>query len=412
MKKVLAIILCLSICLFAFGCASSNSGNDDAGQNGGNGIGSDNGNSGGNNGNGQTGSGNKDRVKTQDEVMDLIGEKYLISVEVDSSYTDGNGQRVEESVGYTTVSNGVYSYWGTSVENLENGSLYKRCADDSLAVYDYNEETGEYDRMSVFPTEINPFRSVSVIFLADTEIEFTTKTNTTFLGRPCTQYNYRLSEASLGGSASLEKTWIIDNATGACLKFNGTVTGNGFGVSSGASGNFEVVRFEQGAAVDQCISGIVEKISINEWDVSVLEKLGLRDAGGSHLALNDILQAANVDASKLQVREVENEVYEDTGNGNYSTQYFAKLSETEGEELVRTIITNLYQCGAKYNDEGTLFADPLDEPLCYIDRDGNVSYSFMATPGAGDPYLEVRGEWNPYVNGGVWSIDLSVYYHN
>lgn len=410
MKRLLVIFISLAICFSMFGCSTLNSIIDEAKQNAENGQDSDDGNSGGNGG--QTVDGNKDHGKTQDEVAELIGDKYLISVKVDSSYRDSNGQYVNDSVGYTTVSNGIYSYWGTSVDDLKNGSLYKRFGDDSLVAYDYSEEAGKYTRMTVFPTEINPFRSVSVIFLADPDIEYTSKTSTTFLGRPCTQYDYKDTSASVGGSASLERLWIIDNATGACLKYSGTVTGNGFGVSSGASGNFEVTQFEQGEKVDQCINGIIGKIAINEWDVNILKKLGLNEAGGSHLDIYDILTSANVDESKLQVREAENEVYSDTGNGNYSTQYFAKLSQAEGEQLVQAIITNLYNCGAKYNDEGTLFNNPLGEPLCYIERDGNLSYSFTATPGAGDPYLELRGEWNPYINDGVWSISLSVYYRN
>ena len=410
MKKITAIFISILICLSMIGCSAMNKSIDDAKQNGGNTSESGDDTHGENGG--QTVDGNKDKAKSRDEVAELIGEKYLIAVRVDSSYRDGEGQYVNDSVEYTTVSDGIYSYWGTSVDDLKNGSLYKRFGDDSLVVYDYSEEAGKYNRMSVFPTEFNPFRSVNVIFLADTEIEFTTKTSTTFLGRACTQYDYKESSASVGGSASVERLWIIDNATGACLKYFGTITGNGFGVSSGASGNFEVTQFEQGDKVDQCINRIIENISINEWDVNVLQKLGLKDAGGSHIDIYDILGSANVDESKLQVREVENEVYEDTGNGSYSTQFFAALSQAEGEELVKTIITNLYNCGAKYNDEGKSFGNPLGEPLCYIERDGNLSYSFMATPGAGDYYLELRGEWNPYLNGGIWSISLFVYYHN
>ena len=122
----------------------------------------------------QWGDSNKDSVKSRDEVASLIGDKYLITIKVDSSYKDSSGQTVEEYVEYTTLSDGEYSYWGTSVDDLSKGSLYRRCDDTSLVAYDYDKDAEGYYEMVVFPTEINPFRSVNAIFLVESEIEYTT----------------------------------------------------------------------------------------------------------------------------------------------------------------------------------------------------------------------------------------------
>lgn len=370
--------------------------------------GGDNNGSGSQGGQGQ-GDGNKDSVKSRDEVANLIGDKYLITIKVDSSYKDSSGQTVEEYVEYTTLSDGEYSYWGTSVDDLSKGSLYRRCDDTSLVAYDYDKDAEGYYEMVVFPTEINPFRSVNAIFLVESEIEYTTKTSTTFLGRACTKYEYKDSEASLAGTATYERTWFVDDATGACLKYSAAVSGSGLGYSGGASANFEVTQFEQGSKVDETIKKITDKIFIKEWDEEFFGKLGLVEAGGASFKLDKILKEANVEKSKLQLREADNEVNETTGT--YSVQYFAALSQSEGEELVKKIITNIFNCGAKYDSDGTSYENPLAEPLCYIDSDGNLSYSFTATPGAGDPYVEVRGEWNPYINNGVWNIELAIYYN-
>ena len=358
-------------------------------------------------------SGNKDSVKSQEQVAALIGDKYVITISVDSSYRDSSGEYVEDSVTYSTLSDGVYSYWGTSLEDLSNGSLYKRLSDDSLASYSYDREAGGYTSMTIFPTEINPFRSVNAIFLVEPEIEYTSKSSVTFLGRACTKYDYQESESNVAASATYERHWIMDNATGACLKYNAAVTGSSIGYgSAGASANFEVTKFELGEAVDQYITRISQKILIKEWDVDILEKLGLSESGNNHLDIYDIASGANIDSSKLQLREAENDVYADTGNGTYSNTYFVLVSQTAGESLVQALITNMFNCGAKYNDEGELQSSALAEPLCYIDRDGGLSYSFLASPGAGDYYISISAEWNPYINNGVWSISLTVYYHN
>ena len=267
--------------------------------------------------------------------------------------------------------------------------------------------------MTIFPTEINPFRSVNAIFLVEPEIEYTSKSSVTFLGRACTKYDYQESESNVAASATYERHWIMDNATGACLKYNAAVTGSsiGYGLSA-ASANFEVTKFELGEAVDQYITRLSQKILIKEWDVDILEKLGLIESGNNHLDIYDIASGANIDSSQLQLREAENDVYADTGNGTYSNTYFVLVSQTAGESFVQALITNMFNCGAKYNDEGELQSSALAEPLCYIDRDGGLSYSFLAAPGAGDYYISISAEWNPYINNGVWSISLTVYYHN
>ena len=410
MKKILAFLMPLFICLLMFGCSAVNKIIDEAKQNAGDDTGSEEGDTGDPSGQGsQTGDNNKDAVKSRDEVAELIGDKYLITVRVDGSYTDGSGQLVTEYVEYSTVSDGVYSYWGTSLEDLKTGSLYKRVNED-LVVYDYSEDAGGYTELAVFPTEINPFRSVNIIFLAETEIEYTKKESTTFLGRACTKYEYKESDATVAASATFEREWIMDNTTGACLKYSAAVKGSGIGVSGSASGSFEVTQFEQGSKVDEIIKKISDKIFIKEWDLSVFDKLGLTNT--SSLDIYQICTANNIDSSKLQLREASNEVYEDTGNGNYGVMYFAKLSKEEGEKLVKAIITILFNSGAKYNYEGEAQTDPLAEPLCFIETEGELSYGFLASPAQGDPYVAFDGEWNPYIDGGVWSLSLFVYYEN
>lgn len=411
MKKLFALFLSIFACLLLVGCSELSKIVSEVQKNTEGNVTSETGkvNNGGSTA--KASNNNKDQMKTRDEVAALIGEKYLITVRVDSSYRDSNGQTVEEYVTYTTVSDGVYSYWGTSLDNLANGSLYKRVNAD-LVSYDYSEEAGGYNSMSVFPTEINPFRSVNIIFFSELELEYTSKSSTTFLGRACTKYEYKEANASAAGAATYERTWIVDDNTGACLKYSAAVTGSGLGVNGGASGNFEVTEFVQGSSVDVTIKKITDKIFVKEWDTSALEKLGLSAKDGYMLDIYSICRANNIDSSKLQLREVSSEVFADTGNGEHSTQYFAQLSQSEGEKLVKAIITNLFNCGAKYDSDGTLCTNPLGEPLCYIETEGALAYSFSAWPGAGDPYVELQGEWNPYINNGVWSITLFVYYNN
>ena len=360
---------------------------------------------------GQTGGSNKDEVKSHEEVARLIGDKYLITIKLITSYRESSGETVEDSIEYTTVSDGTYSYWGTTLEDLSRGSLYKRCDDSSLASYDFDEEAGGYTEMAIFPTEINPFRSVNAIFLVETEIEYTSKSAITFLGRECTKYEYKVSESTIGGSATYERTWIMDNATGACLKYDAAVAGSGLDYSGAASANFEVTQFEQGSKVDEIIKKITDKIFIKEWDSEVFEKLGLTKDSSSY-ELDDILKSATIERSSLQLREASNEVYADTGNGTYSIVYFANLSQVKGEELVKAIINNIYDCGAQFDSDGTYHSSALEEPLCYYENDGGASYSFYATPGAGDYYVEIDGRWNPYLNEGTWVIELTIYYHN
>ena len=239
MKKIFALFLSIFACLLLVGCSELSKIVSNVQKNTEGNVTSETGkvNNGGSTA--KASDNNKDQMKTNDEVAALIGEKYLITVKVDSSYRDSNGQTVEEYVTYTTVSDGVYSYWGTSLDNLATGSLYKR-VNSNLVSYDYSEEAGGYNRMSVFPTEINPFRSVNIIFFSELELEYTSKSSTTFLGRACTKYEYREANASAAGAVTYERTWIIDNATGACLKYSAAVAGSGIGGSGYASGNFEV----------------------------------------------------------------------------------------------------------------------------------------------------------------------------
>lgn len=350
-----------------------------------------------------SGSDQKDDMNSREEVINLIGDKYLICLKVTDSYSGSDGSSSNDTY-YYTASDGTYYYWCV---NNENGNLYKNDGQYAI-VYRYDEDTEKYTDLEYFPSEINPFGQMLLLFMLNDELEYTTKTTVTFLNRQCTKYEYKNTAIAGGQDATTNETWIVDNETGACMKHELAVSSLSYGASASAS--FEVTQFEiKSQAVTTYMNTQIDKICVDKWDIDLFEFFGLSETGNYKLGLNNMFDATTLE--KFQPRSAYVSFEEDEID-EYETEFFVYLTKEQGNTLANTIVQNIYGCGAKYNGDGEFGSvNPSDESLLFVeDEEGtNVNFWFDGYVGSQCEYkVAIYVEWNAYINGGLWEVTVRV----
>ena len=351
-----------------------------------------------------SGSDQKDDMNSKEEVINLIGDKYLICLKVTDSYSGSDGSSSNDTY-YYTASDGTYYYW--CVDD-SNGSLYKKDGQYAI-VYRYDEDTNKYTDLEYFPSELNPFGQMLLLFMLNEELEYTTKTAVTFLNRQCTKYEFKNTAIAAGQDASTNETWIIDNETGACMKHEVAYSSVSYGASASAA--FEVTQFEiNSQTVTTYMKAQTDKICVDKWDVDLFKEIGLSETGNYKIDLGDMFDASTLE--KFQPRSASVSYYDDALD-EYRVTFFVYLTKEQGETLANTLVQNIYGCGAKYNGDGEVGSiNPTDESLYVVEEeDGtNVNFWFDGFTGSNCDYkVAIYVEWNAYINGGLWDVTVSAY---
>ena len=166
-------------------------------------------------------------------------------------------------------------------------------------MYDYDSDADKYTSLEYYPSELNPFAQLLLLFMLNEELEYTTKTAVTFLNRQCTKYEYKNTAIAGGQDATTNETWIIDNETGACMKHELAVSSVSYGASASAA--FEVTQFEiNSQTVTTYMKAQTDKICVDKWDVDLFKEIGLSETGNYKLDLSDMFDATTLE--KFQPR--------------------------------------------------------------------------------------------------------------
>ncbi len=351
------------------------------------------------------GNSQSDRMKSQEEAIALIGNKYLVDVKIVTS-SRGEGGEVSNEVHYYAASDGTYYYVGVGEAQ---GNLFKALGDGFIS-YSFDNEIGKYRELTNYRSVPNPFTAVAILFLVQEDLEYTSKSSVTFLGRACTKYEYLYSGASIGASASQTEEWIIDNETGVCFKHSIDITGSVVGQGSAyASGTYEVTQFElNNSKVDAFIKEQTDKVVVSEWDTEMFSYAGLSENGTYKFTLSDILDSSVIE--KLEIVDATKDL-DDNDVFCYDVNYYLYLSQSEGEAISNKLVQNFYGLGAKYNSDYELKPiDSSDDSLYFVEKeDGVMTYSFFTGYiNNSNFHVGIDLEWNPYINNGLWRVHLIV----
>ena len=320
-----------------------------------------------------------DPMKTAEQIEDLIGEKFLITFKLSAS--SGNETDVEY---ITTAQSAPYTMWsqGDSTVLLKKiGNLY----------YLYSKDGGtRYTSVDSYPTEVNPFRSIMAYMLInDGNIEYTSKSNITFLNRPCAKYVYDYSAATWGASVSVYEEWVIVNATGACLKHSWGGSASTIDGTSSGSAAFEATVFETGSSVDSYIAHETAKIDVKEWDTDIMEAIGLSEVNAP--------DAKFINAS----------IDEDDYTLTYSAHYVIYGEITDSEEIVE-LIQAFFNSGANRIEYNPSVVCPTfdDEDIYFYDEEDPNYIGFSAATNSHGDYVQINASF--YEDEGGWTIDIQV----
>ncbi len=283
-----------------------------------------------------SGDDNTAEMKSDEEIKNLLGDEYLITIKV---LAEAEG---EESTSYqlTVASNGEYQLWigeeGESAlqKKVEGGTLYYSSSD---------AESEGYDSMAFIDASqsIDPFMYVSYLFFTNvSDLAYTSKSSETFLGRSCTKYINETSGTALVASVSVTETWVVDNATGACLKHEWSATGMAEGEYASGSASFECTKFEVGKGTgDALINEYVGKIEVPSVpDQTILSKAGLNEDVRFEVISPDYLTSAQLNLE-----------------GSVSFTYTIRVEEISADFVISTsnsLAEALFEGGAKFNMDG------------------------------------------------------------
>ena len=376
MKKTLLIILVLGlVAALAVALTACNLG-DLANKLGGDEEADDSGNGGSDGGNEQS-----EQMKTADQVKNLLGDKYLVTVKVGGTATDSDGTTSGETT-FVAASDGTYTVW-----QQDDAAALVKLDGQKVYYYTYDQDKDQYTSVYQYNDAYNPFVFVSQIFMTESSLSYDTKVSASFLGRACTKYTDHESYNVLTVSYSYDEEWYIDNETGACLKHSWTASGQYMGQGGNASANFECTKFETGAGVDTFIATQTRKIAVKEWDSAQFAQAGLR--GTISAPQGGTLLSANL------------------SDEGYSVAYLVSGAKAAAKQNVNNLISAFFAAGANLDYEGEIAASYNSESLYEAeDEGGYASIDFSGYTQAGGR-VDVQAAYSEENQGWYVEIDVS-----
>lgn len=335
-------------------------------------------------------------LETRDNIQSVIGDNYKIVAR--GLLDDGSITTVASDGVYFCVVDGLFDYFYKKIGENGNGTY--------LYPYSYLWN-GSYHRIGTptftanggAPTVLGR-GTVGKIFQFDgEELTYNTEEAITFLGRPAKKYTFE-SDNAYGYNMYYHEEVIIDDATGACLRFEGSGrAGNGFTGSTRDKVNFEVTEFSYGednAAVSRYLDGYVAKIDVNEWEEEFIASVGLTN-----------------------IAEPMGEVYEsywwDSDHNDRNSDYpywcveYRLYSDTQEEyqDYVESFLRSFYDGGVKllYSDGEEMEYDDLFNDNGGDGDDLNVTGYIV---GNSDYIVYVDAEYVAYSTPHYWKITVEI----
>ena len=279
----------------------------------------------------------------------------------------------------------------------EVGGLYiKEYSDTEYAIYsmaiDMDAYTDMYIDSKTSTADIIDIDEALSIACGLT-IKYTTKNdNFSFISRNCTQYLYDYKQ----GSATITEQYVIDNATGICLKHSKVSSANP-GVAIKDKTTFEATAFDLSTGVDSCFAGEETKILVKPYDTTFLKAHGLADVTGFNVDIEAIKEnyIDTLPTIKLDYARAD---FVDGIQYAATSSYVLEGTDKVKSDFVVWLVSNLYSCGAKYDalcDEKGMF------DLWYVDEttSGSATYDWINlcayTNDIATYYLEINYSIDP-----------------
>ncbi len=406
---LLVLVLVMSLVFVLVACNNSNDSNNntqapatngDSGNNGGN----SGGNSGGQQGGGDSGSGGNNQggqqgggtgtssvtFNTAQQIATAIGTTFKIV----ATNLSGNAPT-------TCVSDGTYFY----VDNMP-ARFSKKYGDNNFQYY-AQTANNKYIKMYSTYYDNDPLISVlstgnlEVLFMyAGQTISYQNMEATTFLSRPAKKYTY-VSTNPNNAQITYTEEIIVDDATGACLKHDGSGSSKDSFTNGTVKVSAQVSDFTYGtanaSAVQSFLQPYIEKIDVNEWDTAYLATIGLDDLSAPSTA-NNIFTSYWYSGDNMRSSE-----YPDW-TVNY---HINSASQSLLQDTMQAYLESIYNAGAKLNGDGDVdtFAN------LFEDYYGNGSRYCLDAYVQGYSDYKVEADCRYYSNGedSYWRIELEIY---
>lgn len=335
-------------------------------------------------------------MATRESILAVIGDTYKVTAK--SAYDDSST---------TVAADGTYYYTTAPYE-----AFYKKVGNNGNGTYLYaygNKWDGAYHKMGtptftadgLAPTMLGRGHVYDMLQFAGETLNYNTEETVTFLGRAAKKYTFE-SENAYGYDVLFHEEVTIDDATGACLKYEGYGrAGAGFTGATRNKTSFEVTELSYGAgntAARTLLDSYIAKIDVCDWDTDYITAVGL----GAFSAPNGELWLSEWEDSGHCSRDSE--------EPDWTVQYNL-FSDTQAEyqDYIRQYFLSIYNAGAKldYNGQEESF-DELYSPnggwddvnlTAYVV--GNATYKVYASAN----YTKVV-KLNEHVSG--WRITIQI----
>ena len=184
------------------------------------------------------------KIKSADEIKASFGDSFLVTYKI----TTSADEETEEN-SFTVARHEDYTY----TRFAEESEVLQKQIGGKPYLY-VKDESGKYNSLTTYPDGTDPFSGlISYLTAGLEELNFTSKSSESFLGRPCTRYEYKIAASAVSNgivSVNYTEVWYIDNATGACLKHTFSGSASGAEGSASASAQYEATEFKTGADVN------------------------------------------------------------------------------------------------------------------------------------------------------------------
>ena len=396
---LLVLVLVMSLVFVLVACNNSNDSknntqapttNGDSGNNGGNSGGQQGGQQGGGDQGGGTGTSSV-TFNTAQQIATAIGTTFKIV----ATNLSGNAPT-------TCVSDGTYYY----VDNMPARFL-KKYGDNNFQYYAQTANNKYIKMYSTYYDDADPQISVlsggnlEVLFMyAGQTISYQNMEATTFLSRPVKKYTY-VSTNPNNAQITYTEEIIIDDATGACLKHNGSGSSKDSFTNGTVKVSAQVSDFTYGTAnastIQSFLQPFIDMIDVSEWDTAYLATIGLDDLSAPSTA-NNIFTSYWYGANYMRTSE-----YPD-----WTVNYHIKsASQALLQDTMQAYLESIYNAGAKLNADGDVdtFANRLDD---FYDDGSRLCFEAYVQ---GYSDYKVEAECRYYSDGedSYWKVELDIY---
>ena len=290
---------------------------------------------------------NTDDIKSRDEIISAVGDRYYAEVEFNSTDT--------QKTTYTIITNGSYTY-----ANLGTEVLLEKAGDIYYSYLKAGEEATKYNTVAKANSMVaENIGGLTELFYATDTINYTSKQKVSFLSRNATDYITKMKADLPTGKAEVYDHVVIDDLTGVCMKHSIEASSTLGGESVSGAASFEMKKFYTGnnSEIGRAIQEEIDKIAVKRWDEAFLQRMGITG-----------LRVFNAELAYASFTEDEQE-------NQLMYTYNSSESKADGFAKFKTYASGIIATGANK------------------DFDGNTVTSYEASPEYNDMMEDAGTAW-------------------